>query len=142
MQDPYGKWPEDIRIEQCRQCVAPGCVKACPVKAAHVDEEHGNVRTVKSNKCKKFRECIDRCNFEPSRMIWNFEDRHAQKCDLCADTPFWDREGGPGGRQACVELCPMKAIMFLAEVPEQEGDEGYIVNLRGAAWKKMGYPTD
>jgi protein NrfC len=142
MQDPYGKWPEDIRIEQCRQCVDPGCVKACPIKAARVDEDRGNVRTVNAKRCKRFRECIDQCNFEPSRMVWNFEDRHAQKCDLCADTPFWDREGGPAGRQACVELCPMKAIAFAAEVPEQEGGRGYYVDLRGKAWKKLGFPAD
>lgn len=142
VQDPYGKWPDDISIEICRQCVDPGCVKACPRGAVIVDEKHENVRMVNKNECKRLRRCLPGCNFQPSRMIWNFEDRHAQKCDLCLDTPFWNEEGGPRGKQACIELCPMKAIAFVIETPEQEGDLGYQVNLRGRAWKKMGFPVD
>ena len=142
LQDPYGKWPDDIKIEMCRQCVDPGCVKSCPKGAVEVDHEHGNVRTVNEDACKGLRRCIRGCNFQPSRVIWNFEERHAQKCDLCLDTPYWDEEGGPGGKQACIEMCPMKAITFVIEVPEQKADEGYYVNLRGRAWKKMGFPTD
>ena len=142
LQDPYGKWPDDVKIEMCRQCVDPGCVKACPRGAVMVTAEHGNVRTVNERGCKRLRRCIPGCNFQPSRIVWNFEDRHAEKCDLCSDTPHWDQKGGPGGKQACVEMCPMKAIKFVVEVPEQNGDSGYYVNLRGKAWEKLGFPTD
>lgn len=34
-------------------------------------------------------------------------------CDLCADTPYWNEEGGPSGKQACVEVCPMRAVQFV-----------------------------
>jgi len=85
--------------------------------------------------------CVEACPFKPSRAVWNFEKGHAQNCDLCANTPFWNEQGGPGGKQVCVELCPVKAIAFTKEIPVQEGDKGYKVNLRGKAWKKMGYPT-
>lgn len=142
VQDPYGKWPDDVQIAQCRQCVEPGCVPACPRAAVIVDEKHGNVRTVEEKKCKRLRQCIIKCNFQPSRMVWNFEDRHSQKCDLCADTPYWNEKGGPGGKQACVEMCPVKAIKFVIETPVQKGDAGYYVDLRGAAWRKMGFPED
>lgn len=42
--------------------------------------------------------------------------------------------------QACVEVCPMEAIRFTKEIPIQEGDKGYKVNLRGAEWAALGYP--
>ncbi len=35
------------------------------------------------------------------------------RCDLCADTPYWNEQGGPGGKQACVEVCPMRAVQFV-----------------------------
>jgi protein NrfC len=41
-----------------------------------------------------------------------------------------------------VEVCPLGAIQFTAEVPVQEGDAGYKVNLRGENWKKLGFSTD
>ena len=70
------------------------------------------------------------------------EDEHAQLCDLCAVTPFWEEKGGPGGKQACVAVCPVSAIKFSAKIPVQQGRGGYKVNLRGKAWGIMGYPTD
>ena len=74
--------------------------------------------------------------------MWNFEEEHAQICDLCANTPFWNEQGGPSGKQACVEVCPLGAIKFTKETPVQEGDGGYKVNLRGEIWGKSGYPVD
>jgi protein NrfC len=40
-----------------------------------------------------------------------------------------------------VEVCPVGAIKFTREIPVQDGDEGYKVNLRDRTWKKLGYPT-
>ena len=60
------------------------------------------------------------------------------KCDLCIDTPYWNEKGGPGGKQACVENCPMKAIKFVAETPVQTETEGYDVNLRNDHWLNLG----
>lgn len=139
-QDPFGHFPLDIVQEQCRQCVFPACVEVCPTAALHVDKEHGNVRTVEEEKCIGCERCVEACPYTPARAVWNFEDRHAEKCDLCAEAPFWEG-GGPGGKQACVEICPMQAIQFTSDVPSQRGDSGYEVNLRGAPWKQLGYPT-
>ncbi|MGD8494531.1 MAG: 4Fe-4S dicluster domain-containing protein, partial [Desulfobacterales bacterium] len=30
IQNPFGKFPDDLTLEQCRQCVDPACVEACP----------------------------------------------------------------------------------------------------------------
>lgn len=136
-----GKFPYDLEQIQCRQCPYPACVEACPTGANHVDENWGNVRLVDEEKCIGCERCVEACPFTPSRMQWNHIAKHAQKCDLCAHTPYMDEEGGPGGVQACVAVCPSKAIKFVAEVPEQS-EMGYMVNLRKTeSWKNLSFDT-
>lgn len=142
LQDSFGKYPDDISVNQCRQCVDPECVKACPTGALHIDKKNGNVRRVDEKKCIGCEACIEACPFTPGRAVWNHETKRSIKCDLCADTPYRDEKGGPGGKQACVEVCPVGAIKFSRDIPVQEGDRGYCVNLRGEGWKKIGYPVD
>jgi len=141
IQNPFGKYPDDIAQQQCRQCPYPSCVDACPTGAMHVDTANGNIRTVDASKCIGCERCIEACPFTPSRALWNYEDKHAFKCDLCADTPYWNKEGGPGGVQACVQACPTKAITYTGELPVQS-DVGYIVNLRNSHWATINFPTD
>ena len=71
-------------------------------------------------------------------------DLKGRKCDLCANTPYhWDvAGGGPDGKQACVEVCPVGAIQFTKEIPIQQGDKGYRVNLRTKNWRKLGFMMD
>jgi len=125
VQSAFMSVPYDVTVEQCRQCASPACVEVCPTGALHVDSEHGNVRTRDPEKCVVCMECVKACPYPPSRAVWNFEEPGSLKCDLCADTPFWDEKGGPGGKQGCVEICPRGAIEFTTEVPIQEGDMGY-----------------
>ncbi len=141
IQNPFGKFPDDLTLEQCRQCVDPACLEACPEEALTVDVEHGNVRRIDAEKCIGCMQCVEACPYDPSRAIWNFQEDRAQKCDLCADTQHWNRKGGPAGLQACVEICPVGAIKFTKKIPVQEGDEGYHVNLRGEGWEKLGYSS-
>lgn len=137
-QDPFGKFPHDIDIAQCRQCPYPSCVKACPTGAMHIDEET-KVRTVDASKCVGCERCVNACPFTPSRALWNFEEKHAQKCDLCKDTPFWNEEGGADGQRACEAVCPMRAITFTKEIPVQN-EAGYDVDLRaGTPWNTHGF---
>jgi len=96
----------------------------------YVDIENGNIRIVDEAQCNGCRECIDACPYIPQMMIWHQEKNVVVKCDLCADTPCWSERGGPGGKQACVEICPMRAITFTSEVPSQTGNKGYEVDLR------------
>jgi protein NrfC len=137
---PFGQDDSTVQY-QCKQCTYPACVDACPTGANHADKEHGNVRTVDASKCIGCERCVEACPFTPSRMQWNYEDRNAQKCDLCLDTPFMTENGGPGGQQACVAICPTKAIRFSTDIPIQN-DSGYQVNLRKdmPAWAVLGYP--
>ena len=51
IQNPFESFPDDVTIEQCRQCVDPACVKACPVDALKANAEYGNVRMVDRTKC-------------------------------------------------------------------------------------------
>ena len=142
LQNSFGKFPDDLTMAQCRQCVEPACVEACPEKALYVDKKNGNIRIVDVKKCIGCKSCVQACPFEPSRALWNPDKKKTLKCDLCSDAPFWSEKGGPKGKQACVEVCPLNAIKFTKEIPIQKGDLGYKVNLRGESWKKLGYPTD
>lgn len=139
VQNPFGKYPNDLAMEQCRQCVDPACLKACPEEALMVDIQQGNVRRIDAERCIGCMNCVEACPYNPGRVIWNFHEDLAQKCDLCLDTPHWKRQGGSTGRQACIESCPLGAIMFSEKVPLQEGNAGYEVNLRGKGWEKLGY---
>jgi Fe-S-cluster-containing dehydrogenase component len=142
LNDPFAAFPNGVKQEQCRQCPFPACVEACPTGANHVDTANGNVRTIDAAKCIGCEKCIAACPFEPARVQWNNEERHSQKCDLCAKTPFWNEKGGVGGKQACIETCPVHAIRFTKDVPLQNGDAGYQANLRkgDAVWAMSSLP--
>jgi protein NrfC len=147
IQNSFESFPDDVTIEQCRQCVDPACVRVCPTDALRANAGYGNVRMIDRTKCIGCGDCIEACPYTPSRPVVvsdeNFDhDQKGRKCDLCADTPYhWDDAGGgPDGKQACVEVCPVGAIKFTKEIPVQEGDEGYKVNLRGSTWRRLGYP--
>jgi Fe-S-cluster-containing dehydrogenase component len=142
LQNSFAKFPDDLTMAQCRQCVEPACVEACPEKALFVDKKQGNIRIIDVKKCIGCKACIQACPFEPGRALWNPDKKRALKCDLCSDAPFWNEKGGVTGKQACVEVCPLNAIQFTKKIPEQKGSAGYKVNLRGEGWKKLGYPTD
>jgi Fe-S-cluster-containing dehydrogenase component len=139
--DVFQPFPLGVEQRQCRQCPFPACVEACPTGANHVDTAHGNVRTIDEAKCIGCERCVNACPFETSRVQFNVAERHAQKCDLCTDTPYWNEKGGIGGKQACVETCPVHAIAFTKEMPVQS-KTGYMVNLRKGSktWKAYNLP--
>jgi protein NrfC len=142
MQDSFGKFPYDVKMSPCRQCKTPPCVINCPVGAAYIDTKNGNVRRIDSKKCIGCKTCIAMCPQQPHRTVWNHEISKSSKCDLCTDTPYWSEKGGIGGKQGCVESCPMKAIKFVAQMPDQTETEGYDINLRNEHWFKLGLVED
>lgn len=123
-------FPDDMRIQPCRQCINPLCLDACTTGALHVDTENGNVRTIDEASCNGCRACYDACPYDPKRIMWHFEKEVAIKCDLCIHTPYWAEKGGPAGKQACIVVCPASAIAFTGEAPIQKGIAGYEVDLR------------
>ncbi len=137
-QDSFGKFPYDIIMAPCRHCVTPVCVQQCPTGAAHVDTANGNVRRINSEKCIGCKTCLAACPQQPHRTVWNHTTNKSMKCDLCLDTPHWNEKGGPNGKQACVESCPMKAIKFVDKTPNQKETDGYDINLRNDHWLNLG----
>jgi protein NrfC len=132
----FTKYPYDIVMSVCRQCVTPLCVQNCPTGAAHVDTANGNVRRIDQEKCIGCQTCIRSCPQRPHRTIWDPEKNKSTKCDLCIDAPNWSMEGGPGGHPACVEICPADALSLVKEAPSQEDVSGYDVDLAPPARRK------
>jgi protein NrfC len=125
----FTKYPYDIVMSVCRQCVTPICVQNCPTGACHVDEENGNVRRINRDECIGCMTCINSCPQRPHRTIWDPEEEVSTKCDLCIDTPYWSEKGGPDGHQACVDICPAKALKLVNEPPDQTDVYGYDVDM-------------
>jgi len=149
LQNSFESFPDDLTVGQCRQCVDPPCVKHCPTGALQAQAGYGNVRSVDRETCIGCGTCHDVCPYTPARAVVapdrnNGGEDKGRKCDLCADAPFHWHEagGGPGGKQACVAVCPVGAIVFTETVPAQEGDRGYNVNLRDGNWAELGFPAE
>ena len=130
IQNAFSTFPNDLTINQCRQCTSPLCVLQCPTGACHIDTANGNVRVIDEAKCIGCQTCLSACPHLPHRTIWNPETKKASKCDLCINAPYWSETGGPDGKQACVEVCTMDCLKVVTEVPSQSDVNGYEVNLR------------
>jgi len=137
LNDPFGSFPTDITMVVCRQCADPECYFACPLRdeALCIDEKNG-VRYIDEQECTGCGNCFEACTFSPSRIGSNQDEGVAIKCDLCRDTTYWHDQG----IQACVSVCPVRAIKFTTEKPTEES--GYKVNLRGEGWAQLGLPID
>jgi protein NrfC len=135
----FTKYPYDIVMSVCRQCVTPICVQKCPTGACHVDAAHGNIRVIDQAKCIGCKTCINACPQRPHRTVWDPAKKKSTKCDLCVNTPFWGEQGGPDGKQACVQTCVAKALKLVKEAPSQTDVSGYDVSLASAAPKMGGF---
>lgn len=143
-QDSFANWPDDIFMAVCRQCEDAPCVSVCPVRPVRAnkpDPEWGYTRMIDQQLCIGCKQCLARCPYTPSRIQWDEARQKSQKCDLCADTPYLDEKGGPGGMQTCVRVCPVNAITFTTEMPDQGSASSYVTNLRGPVWSRLGMTT-
>lgn len=123
------RYPDDIRIAVCRQCPEPLCVANCPTGACHIDASGGNVRRTDESRCIGCGTCLKSCPHAPHRTIWKPSAGRATKCDLCANAPYFSKQGGPAANQACVGACPMGALKLVRELPPQTDIAGYDINL-------------
>jgi protein NrfC len=123
------KFPSDLHQNVCRQCPVPLCVDACPAGACRVSSENGNIRMIDEGRCIGCQMCLNSCPQLPHRIIFDPEKKKCTKCDMCVNTPYYNKKGGPGGAQACVEACPTGSLKIVDELPEQADLRGYDRNL-------------
>ncbi len=90
--------------KQCRHCLQPACVSACPVGAMHKTEIGAVVYD--AAKCMGCRYCMMACPFGIPRYDWDQAVPYVRKCVLCYDRIR------QGKLPACVEACPQKAAIF------------------------------
>jgi protein NrfC len=112
--------------KKCQGCLT--CMLACSL--VHEGKENLSMSRIQ----------VVQSSFE--KYPEDIETRYSESCDLCLDAPFWDESGGIDGKQACVEVCPLGAVRFLKEIPENLENGDCEVNFRGEGWKKIGYPID
>ncbi len=123
------QYPQDIEINVCRQCPVPLCVENCPTGACHVSAANGNVRMIDEGKCIGCKTCLSACPHIPHRPVFNVATQKSTKCDLCANAPYFSKNGGPSGAQACVTVCPVGALKLVAALPDQTDNRGYDLNI-------------
>ncbi len=90
--------------KQCRHCLEPACVSACPV-AALTKSEMGAV-VYDSKKCLGCRYCMMACPYGIPRYDWDKQVPYVRKCILCADRVK------DGKQPSCTEACPTGATIF------------------------------
>jgi len=90
--------------KQCRHCLEPACVSACPVGALHKTAE-GTV-VYDSDMCLGCRYCMMACPFGIPRYDWDRAVPYVRKCVMCYDLLK------EGRQPACTEVCPEQATIF------------------------------
>ena len=92
---------------QCMQCNEAACVSACIVSALTKDEKTGAVK-YDPGKCIGCRYCMAACPFQiPAYDYHNALTPKVQKSSFCLE-----RINKYGGKPACVEICPVEAMIF------------------------------
>lgn len=90
--------------KQCMHCNEPACATACPTKAMLKTEEGPVIW--REDKCMGCRFCMLSCPFDIPKFEYDSPVPKIQKCVMC-----WDRLQ-EGELPACVENCPMEALVF------------------------------
>ena len=91
---------------QCMHCEHPPCVSACIVGA--LEKSPMGPVTYDAWKCIGCRYCMVACPFEiPAYEYHNPLTPQVMKCNMCADRTLTQ-----GKQPACVEMCPVEALVF------------------------------
>jgi formate dehydrogenase iron-sulfur subunit len=99
---PRGRY---VRL-QCRHCLEPACVSACPVGALHRTPE-GAV-AYDATICMGCRYCMVACPFRMTRYEWSSPVPRVRKCILCYEKIM----RGELKQPACTAACPNQATIF------------------------------
>jgi formate dehydrogenase iron-sulfur subunit len=92
--------------KQCRHCLVPACVAACPVGALHKTEEGPVVYDREI--CMGCRYCMMACPYEIPRYMWEEAVPYVSKCTMCYEA----MRRGEIQQPACTEACPEQATTF------------------------------
>jgi formate dehydrogenase iron-sulfur subunit len=92
--------------DQCRHCLDPACVAACPVGALHPTPE-GAV-AYDPTICLGCRYCILACPFRAVRFDYGSPDPEVARCTLCRPAIL----AGERTEPACTAACPNGATVF------------------------------
>ncbi len=123
--------PVTVKV-QCMHCDQPACLSACIV-GAFTKTESGAV-VWDENKCIGCRYCMVACPFQiPAYEYEKALEARVVKCDWCTDRVE------NGGLPACVEICPVEALVFgkrsdlldLAHKKIKENPDKYIDHIYG-----------
>ncbi len=90
--------------KQCRHCLEPACVTACPVGALHKTNEGAVVYN--SSICLGCRYCMMACPYGIPRYDWDEPVPYIRKCILCYNNIK------NGEQPACTKICPEGATIF------------------------------
>ncbi|MDP8208179.1 MAG: 4Fe-4S dicluster domain-containing protein [Candidatus Electryonea clarkiae] len=90
--------------KQCRHCLEPACVAACPVGALQISDEGPVIYD--SKKCMGCRYCMLVCPYGIPRYDWDLAVPFVRKCIMCF--PRLQE----GKQPACTEACPVEATIF------------------------------
>ncbi len=91
--------------KQCRHCLEPACVSACPVGALQRTPEGAVIYD--GGKCLGCRYCMMACPFGIPRYLWESAVPYVRKCTMCYTTRV-----SQGRQPACTEACPTQATIF------------------------------
>jgi len=107
------RWTTLVRVsedryvrQQCRHCLEPACVSACPVGALHKTPEGAVVYN--SDICMGCRYCMMSCPFGIPRYLWSAAVPYVRKCILCHDKIA----RGELAQPACTKACPNEATIY------------------------------
>ncbi len=90
--------------QQCRHCLEPACVSACPVGA--LSKTALGPVVYDNEKCMGCRYCMMACPYGIPRYDWDQAVPYVRKCILCYSRIH------DGGQPGCTEACPAKATIF------------------------------
>lgn len=97
--------PDDKYVrKQCRHCLEPACVSACPVGA--LQKTAIGAVIYDSKRCIGCRYCMVACPFGIPRYDWNSDVPHVRKCQLCYERITQGQQPG------CTEVCPTHATIY------------------------------
>ncbi len=90
--------------KSCMHCQDPTCASVCPVRA--LQKTAAGPVVYDADRCIGCRYCMMACPFSVPRYEWNKALPKVKKCTMCAPR---QAQGLP---PACVEACPVQAIIF------------------------------